>query len=159
MDYQWRERSSGPREQSLHVQDTISRSKMWFWLFCWNHLHLVYFSSKAGYGKRPGALGPNVPDVPTHTFPVAVNLLATALSPFSVPWPQFINLSKALFFKFTFFFLPVLTLIPLLAKTNLSVILLSSEALLLAFATFINSLVLQVYFAFQQNVPLTKVRD
>lgn len=39
----------------------------------------------AGYGKRPGVLGPNVPDVPTHTFPVAVNLLATTLSPFSVP--------------------------------------------------------------------------
>lgn len=32
----------------------------------------------AGYGKRPGVLGPNVPDVPTHTCPVAVKLPATA---------------------------------------------------------------------------------
>lgn len=41
--------------------------------------------SWAGTGKRPGVLGPNVPDVPTHTCPIAAKLPATALSPFFIP--------------------------------------------------------------------------
>lgn len=59
--------------------------------------------SWAGIGKRPGVLGPNVPDVPTHTCPFAAKLPATVLSPFSFPWPQFNNLSKTLFLKYNSF--------------------------------------------------------